>query len=208
MNRDRVRHGLERFERSGIEKSLVIVPVFHDAQADRDQAPCILLREYDAGARVIKDVGDGIGGKLDVDRHWHDARAHRAEQRHDKLDTVEREDADAIARLEPQLHEPARDRVAASVELAETHRPRLVRVAQLDDRGTVGFRVLGEQQSEVAGIAARLWTWNRHISIDRTDVIQDQTPKSEWTGLTGFTGFNQNQNRVVSLVLVLILLIM
>jgi hypothetical protein len=103
---DRAGIGFERVKRAAIEKTRELRVEIHRAQSRRYQAFRGGLDEYDARARVLEDIGDAVGRELDVDRHRHDARAHRAEYRHDELDAVQREYADALARLQPGPGEP------------------------------------------------------------------------------------------------------
>ena len=66
---------------------------------------------------------------------------------------------------------------ATALQLASSSRKLTGRgrlgVAQVDDRRPVGARVLGEQQSEIAGIAARLRAGNSHLARARVKIIDD-----------------------------------
>ncbi len=111
---------------------------------------------------IGKDVGNSIGGKLDIDRNRDDTRAHGPKQREYKLHMIGREDTDAITGLESRSNKAAGVCVARRVQVAEACCARWPVVRELGDRDSVGFRVLGEHQAKIAGIAARFWITNGH----------------------------------------------
>src|SRR5437773_8724687 len=72
------------------------------------------------------------------------------------------EDTDAITGLQSRSKKPAGVCVARRVQVAEACCTRWPVVRELGHCDSVGFRVLGEQQAEIAGIAARFWIRNGH----------------------------------------------
>src|SRR5437667_5122717 len=72
------------------------------------------------------------------------------------------QDTDAITRRESRSKKPAGVCVGRRVQVAEACCTRWPVVRELGHCDSVGFRVLGEQQAEITGIAARFWIRNGH----------------------------------------------
>src|SRR5437867_3601278 len=72
------------------------------------------------------------------------------------------EDTDAITRLESRSNKAAGVCVARRVKVAEACFTRWPVVRELGHCDSAGFRMLGEQQAEIPGIAARFWIRNGH----------------------------------------------
>ena len=95
------------------------------------------LDEGRPGARIIDNEGDGLGPQAIVDRHRHDAAAHRPDDDLDVFQAVADADREALARLQAQFLQQCRHLVEAALQLAMAA-PAHGLAGQFDDRHLVG----------------------------------------------------------------------
>ena len=66
--------------------------------------------------------------------------------------------------MQTRSQKSARAGITGSVQFTETDGARPPRVAKVCNSGTVGPGVFSKQESEIAGVAARFWSRDRHSS--------------------------------------------
>ena len=118
-----------------------------------DERVAVGLDHRGAAAGILDDVGERIAAELDVERHRHDAGAHRAIHHLDELEPVVDRHRHAIARLEARVHDQVGEPVQPLLELAVGDL-RSTRPAEIDHRDALG--VAGDRlAAPVAEIVAR-----------------------------------------------------
>ena len=116
--------------RLGHERSLVGLPAErHRVEGEARGDPGVLdhlgdgrvagrLDHRGAAAGILDDIGQGLVAELGVERHRHDAGAHRAIHDLDELEAVVDRHRHAVAGLEPRRHDQVGETVEPLLQLA------------------------------------------------------------------------------------------
>src|SRR6266851_791174 len=148
---------LDRLEGTGIFQRLVAAAfVEADSQqsARRKIAACVIV-EHGLEAGIAHNVLDSVARQLERDRRGDQPSAHRTKECRQRLEAIERKNADPIPALQPLLDETARDGIAFRIEGAAAQLDRNIPIADVDDRGHVGSGLAIETASQVP-------RWYRH----------------------------------------------
>ena len=92
---------------------------------------------------------DGWARKLEIHRHRHKTRPHRAETGRKVLGAVRREDRNPVAAREPALPERPRDAVRHCVEHRIAQVPRRLLTAEVDDGKLAEVAIAADQIAEI-----------------------------------------------------------